>query len=261
MRYIVPALLMTVASVASADPLFNDGFESGNLNQSQNGVSYINSKNISVTQERAKDGNYAMKFSYPAAPLGTDSFSEQRLQYPQTGELWIKYDLYIPDNYVHRVDGASNNKFLAIFKTDYRAPGFQVNWSLQPNGNGGSSLSIHRYHNGQLQRAFAPAGGANIITTADRGTWMTIMAQVKVPTSSSANDGVMKMWKNGVLVCNETSLNMYGGDGENYTNELYLLGWANSGYAEDTHFFIDNLLINNEPFVKPKNPTEAGVNE
>ncbi|WMS86195.1 heparin lyase I family protein [Pleionea litopenaei] len=261
MRYLIAMVAFCLPIASMAEPLFNDGFESGSLNNSSNGVSYVSSKNISVTQEKAKDGSYAMKFSYPAAPLGTDSFSEQRVKYPQTNELWIKYDLYIPDNYYHRMDGASNNKFLAVFKTDYRSPGFQVNWSLQPNGSGGSSLSIHRYHNGQLQRAFEPSGGANLITPSDRGTWMTIMAQIKVPSSESANDGVMKMWKNGVLVCNETALNMYGGNGENYTDELYILGWANSGYTEATYFYVDNLLINNEPFVKPKNPTDTGVTE
>ena len=58
----------------------------------------------------------------------------------------------------------------------------------------------------------------------------------------------MQMWKDGILVCDETELDMFGGVGENFMNELYLLGWSNSGFTENTNFYIDNLRLNFSTF-------------
>jgi hypothetical protein len=250
------------STLLCADNLFTDGFESGDLSHTENGVAYAYGTNTSVSTENKLEGDYALRFRYKAAADGKDSFSEQRLRYPQTNELWIKFDIYIPTNYVHRTqNGASNNKFLAIYRNDYRDPGFQVNWSLNPNGTGGSDLSLHRYRNGAEQEAISPSGGIgkDFLSADDLGKWINIIAHVKTPSNESANDGVMQMWKNGVLVCDENELNNYGGQNENYMDELYLLGWSNSGFAEDTIFFIDNIVIDNKPFVRPKSPTNFEV--
>ena len=78
---------------------------------------------------------------------------------------------------------------------------------------------------------------------------------MKAPSSATASDGIMQMWKNGDLVTNETSLDNYGGANENYMDELYLLGWSNSGFTEETIFYLDNLSIDNEPFNRPNPPS------
>lgn len=235
----------------SAEYLFTDDFEKGNLTHTENGVIYKSSTSTEVSSKMKKKGTYSLKFLFKGAISGEDSFSEQRISYPNTEELWIKYDLYIPNNYYHRKEtGPSNNKFLAIYKNKYTNPGFQVNWSLSPNNTGGSNLSLHRYRNGSEQSTIAPTEkiGDDFITTNDHGKWVKITARVKTPSNSTAADGVMQMWKNGVLVCNETQLNMFGGDSENYMNELYLLGWSNSGFLENTLFYIDDLSLNFSSF-------------
>ncbi len=245
------------ASFLHAAPQFSDGFESGDLSRNENGVSYLASTNAEVSSEVAKEGQNSLRFFFRGRPSGDDAFSEQRMSLPQTNEIWLKYDFYVPANYDHRhQSGASNNKFLAIYKNDYRNPGFQVNWSLATNGTGGSQLVLHQYRNGREQAILTPSGGIgnNFLTAADQGKWIQIVVRVKVPSNGSATDGIMQMWKDGTLVTNETSLNMYGGDNQNFIDELYLLGWSNSGYSEDTIFYIDNLLVNNEPFVKPLPP-------
>ncbi|MES9991874.1 MAG: heparin lyase I family protein [Candidatus Thiodiazotropha sp.] len=236
-----------------------DGFESGDLSSSANGVSYGGNVETAVSTENSLMGDYSLRFTYPAAPNGSDSFSEQRMNYPQTNELWIRYNLYVPTNYVHRTQsGAANNKFLAVYKDEYRYPGFQVNWSLSPDGSGGSNLSLHRYRNGSEQRVISPSNGIGVgfITQADRGKWIQIVARIKAPSSQNSSDGVMQMWKDGEFVTNETTLDNYGGAGENYMDELYLLGWSNSGFSEQTVFYIDDLHINDgTPFVQPSPPT------
>ena len=263
--YGVLTLLSLSSQLASAEALFTDGFESNDLSHSEGGVSYGASESASVSDALPRTGNYSLRFRYSAAASGQDSFSEQRVGYSNTSELWIKYDLFIPANYNHRNDtGPDNNKFLAIYRNPYRTPGFQVNWSLSPNGSGGSNINLHRYRNGEEQSTISPAGGIgnDFITSADHGNWIQIIARVKVPSSSSANDGIMQMWKgtwNGsawshTQVTNETTLDCYGGDNENYMSELYLLGWSNSGYTEETIFYIDNVEINDAPFYIPKSP-------
>ncbi|REH56370.1 polysaccharide lyase-like protein [Tenacibaculum gallaicum] len=235
----------------SGNILFFDDFEKGDLSQTENNISYGSSTYSSVSNEVKKDGEYSLRFYYKGGPSGEDAFSEQRISYSNTGELWIKYELYIPVNYTHRKENsASNNKFLAVYKNDYRYPGFHVNWSLSPNNTGGSNLTLHRYRNGTEQSTISPSGelGTDFITKNDQGKWIHIMARIKAPSSEKATDGVMQLWKNDVLVCDETALNMYGGINENFMNEMYLMGWSNSGYLEDTVFYIDNLSLNYSAF-------------
>ncbi|WP_444997408.1 heparin lyase I family protein [Aliikangiella sp. IMCC44359] len=263
LKFLSLCSIIFFSTIVWSDNLFYDGFESGDLSHTENGVSYAGSTYTSVSMEKPQSGSYSLRFSFVGRADGEDAFAEQRMKYSQTGELWIQYDLYIPDNYSHRTqNGAANNKFLAVYKSDYRYPGFNINWSLSPNGNGGSNLSLHRFRNGSEQPSISPSGGLgeNFLSAADRGNWVSIIARIKAPSNESAYDGVMQMWKNGNLVCDETELNNYGGTDENYMDELYLLGWSNSGYDEDTVFYIDNIKINNKPFVRPNPPTGVVVN-
>ncbi|GGX56966.1 hypothetical protein GCM10007392_25560 [Saccharospirillum salsuginis] len=243
-------------------PFFSDGFESGTLDHTEPGVQYGSSIYTSVTNERARTGQFALRFTFKGGATGEDAWSEQRLSFPDRTELWIAYDLYVPLNYAHRTEsGASNNKFLAIYRAPYTDPGFHLNWSVNPDGDGGSNLFLHRYRNGTEQAARPPADdlGVGVLTADDRGQWVRIEAFIRVPSSADSNDGVMRMWKNGTLVTDETALNNYGGDDENYFNELYLLGWSNSGFDEDTVLYIDNLSLSEQSLAAPKPPRNPTI--
>lgn len=242
---------------AWAAPLFQDGFESGTLDHTDNGVSYGSSVYTTVSNERARTGQFALRFEFEGGATGEDAWAEQRLSFPDQTELWVAYDLFVPDNYHHRTEsGASNNKFLAIYRAPYTDPGFHLNWSVNPDGNGGSNLALHRYRNGIEQSSRPPTDdlGVGVITAEDRGQWIHIEAFIRVPSSADSEDGVMRMWKDGTLVTDETALNNYGGDDENYFNELYLLGWSNSGFDEDTIVYIDNLTLSERSLAAPKPP-------
>lgn len=242
------------------DPLFEDGFETGAFRSGANGVSWASSRDTSVSDERSYSGRYALRFFFEGGPAGEDAFSEQRIRLPQRNEFWFRYRLYVPANYHHRRDGASNNKFLAVYRAPYTEPGFQVNFSLNPNDSGGSDLNVHYYHDGRELKPITLA--RDFITSADRGRWMLVVAQVRTPTSANASDGIMRMWKNNQLVAEITNLNSWGGSGENHITEAYLLGWANSGFNEDTVFFIDDFAVfDGEPQVvaKPRPPASLAV--
>lgn len=77
----------------------------------------------------------------------------------------------------------------------------------------------------------------------------------KVPTSSSSYDGVAELSKNGTSIISVNKLGNFGSQGRNYMNEAYFLGWANSGFTQQTTFHIDNVVFRDTPFdaVDPTN--------
>ncbi len=258
------------AAPAGATILFQDGFESGNLSHTQSGIRWSGSNSgsaddLRVSTQNPRAGSYSLQFTFTGGPAGDDAWSEQRFALGgQYHELWTRYDLYVPANYVHRQDGASNNKFLDFWADPYSPPSFYVNWSTTSNGGGGSDLEIHKAHAGSELPIDRPASGRDFITAQDLGAWHEIVARLKVPTADGANDGIAQMWKDGVQVVDLTAINNWGGTGKNYFDAGYLLGWSNSGFAETTVFYIDNVVfadtpIDTSPAPKPKAPTNLQV--
>jgi len=258
--FAIPMAAMMVATAASAQTLFSDGFESGNLSHTQNQIYWsAQGASTAVSSAKAKDGKYSLAFTFAA---GSSSWSERRFQLTnQYTNLWFAYDLYVPSNYVHQNATRTNNKFLAIFRNPYNTPGFQMNFSLMANGSGGSNLTVHMYNNGSEIPYLTPAAGKNFITTSDLGKWHHIVAHVAVPTGPNTNDGVIQMWKDGKEVANYTNIGDYGGAGENYFDAGYVLGWANSGFAQTTVLYVDNFTISNTPLnvAAPAAPTSLNV--
>jgi hypothetical protein len=254
-----------------AGVLFEDGFESGNRRTAMNGFYWGGSTdNVRPTTSRALTGNYSLEFPFAGVPSGQDSFEEQRIHFgkPYT-ELWFKYDLYIPSNYVHRRNEGDNNKFFAIFNNSYR-PGFQVNFSLYPDyrtNSGGSNIVIHYFRNGVEQPYIDEE--VPFIRSADLGKWHRIVMHFKVPTTLNTSDGVMEIWKNGELIISKRNLASNGTSGLNYMDEAYILGWANSGFSQTTYMYVDNFVISDSAIspgadapravVSPPNPPSLTV--
>ena len=257
-RYMTP-LWLTVGMVAvlatstvNAQILFQDGFESGNLNHTQNNIRWSpGGARTSISTTRVRSGVRSLEFSFEAAANGQDSFSEHRIMLnPGVGytDLWIRYDLYVPANYYHRTQSDSaNNKFFALFRDPYTSPGFQVNFSTEPNGSGGSNIDVRYFNNGLGQGSRSQASADNFLTSTDAGRWHNIIMHFKVPTGQNTNDGVMQLWKNGSEIINITDLASWGGSGMNYFDQAYVLGWSNSGYAQQTDFYVDNFVISDTP--------------
>lgn len=250
------AVALTLPMAASAATLFTDGFEKGTLDRTaQNGVSWIASQATAVNNGQAASGQYSLRFSFAGVPRGEDSFAEQRIALPSKPAYWFKYKLYVPANYAHRSDSYSNNKFLAVYQSPYQKEnsGFQVNFSLQPNGSGGSNVEVHHYNNGS-EGPVRWDVVKNFISDADKGKWMDLIAEVRVPASASSADGIMRLWKNGQQVVNITNLASWGGSGKNYIDQAYFLGWANSGFDQTTLMYIDDVQISDTPFAAGPTP-------
>lgn len=276
-------LLLLVSFSASAGSIFTDDFESGDLSRNVNGTHWNDKKNVTITSEKPRTGNKSARFFFPGVADGIDSFSELRFKlggnYP---ELWIRYDLFVPSNYYHRPQTSStNNKFLYLWSGDYSAnftgPGLSIqNWDTDwdtstdgeskavpkakgvPQSGGGFTFSKH-YH----------SDGGRIFEVEDRGKWLTIVIHAKY-ASPANNDGVFQLWKirdgKTIQVFNKTDGDWYV-EGQPGFDQGYLLGWANSGYAKDTIFYMDNVEFSTVPLLDgvtaaPKAPAffQAGSN-
>lgn len=241
------AAAATLTSGGGGVAAFSDGFESGGFAAAQNGISWAGSNYgpqdlVQVNNGLAETGTYSLLLRHGGGVSGEDSWAEERISIATpVSEIYIKYGFYVPPNYVHRNDSPGNNKFLAVYAAPYGTPGFQVNVSTGRIDDNNSKLDFHIYDNGAEQSPVSVPGA--FISAADKGTWLGVILRVKVPTSLGSGDGVMEIWKNGSLWYSRTNLAIFGSSGRNYINEIYLLGWANSGFAVDTDFRVDNVVI------------------
>jgi len=231
------------------------GFESWTVNTSPDGLSAggvtIGGKGsayASVSNTRAKTGTQSTKLTYLAnasypnegAEFGFDLGAEYR-------EVTIDFDWYIPSNYVHRNLSPTNNKMFRLWPgTDGASAGYNSNekigasmWRVADNQ---SNIQVDWNFNGE---GLGPKGSAysNWVTSADFGTWVTVKIYCKAPTSSNSADGIIRIYKNGVQVVNETNVNSWTSGQSHAYRYGYLMGWANSGYAAQTDFFIDNVVF------------------
>ncbi len=104
---------------------------------------------------------------------------------------------------------------------------------------------------------------ANFIAAPDLGTGMQIMVHVEAATPEVK--GTMQIWKNGVLIIdNPNKIDLYKKGSIHAYRYGYLLGWANTGFDEDTDLYIDDVVfgttradVDPTPPVKPAPTTRA----
>lgn len=229
-------LFLSVAS-SNAEVIFMDDFSSGDLSKVQGSARWGGTRDVTVVNQSAR-----FKFTGTSNPSG-HAFSELRFDlgrlYP---EVWVQFRLFIPANYKHRYpnSAASNNKFIRLWPQNYDDLE-KVGYSTWRSGSDYSSLRA----DWNIGTGIGPKGDnvANFITDADKGRWMTIRIHAKAASSSSQH-GTLRFWKNGTLIINNSNtVNNYRTGGLNAFRYGYLLGWANSGFDEDTYLSIDNVVF------------------
>lgn len=298
-------LLLTTATApeeSRAQVLLSDSFESGNMAKSnadgfkwasnnrtsivtmsandgpvmiwQNGTKYVSGG--SGKDWTAFDGVNSLRFRY--APYGSSEsgddkhWSEQRFNLGKpTRELWIRYWVRVPTNFTHQslTGGPSNNKFFAIWSDVYTGTGsvgmtFEF-WS----GDGVSRLAWHHPRTGHMDLFDF------IRWPQDRGRWMEVTVHLKMASSPTAKDGVLEFWQRWENETQPTKrFSRFDLDGQHYFPPSgqsdgffngYLLGYHNSGYAQETEWLIDDFSISNGPFTasttssRPRPPSDVAV--
>ena len=241
---------VSILPPAAASPVwdFFDDLTSGDLTHSEGGVSYAGSAETTVVQY---DNRYAIKFNDPSGYGGStvDWFAEQRMNITQCSSIEIQFDMHIPSNYAHRNVDPENNKLLAVYAQPYNDPGFNVVASTRRGDDDGESFVHITVHDSGVESVLTNELGDDIIDTVDHGTWITLKFIIECESSNGAGDGRFSIWKNGVARtdANTVGINIFGDQNRNYIDGLYLIGWANSGFANDTTFHITNIGINRNP--------------
>lgn len=253
---------------------FSDSFESGDLTASDsNGFKWMpkNERTGVVKRSDSKNGDYSLRFIYPAGVFISERRFDMGKAYP---EIWIKYWLRVPVNFIHEKsinsNWASNNKLFALWMDQYtsKGDGPTVVWEFWKNGEGGSNLAVHYNKGGyggtNKQVQFTPF----IKYPDDQGRWMKIIMHIKAATSRLSNDGVIQMWRRWDDEGNFTKFHELNDaniasppNGPLGWQKGYLMGWSNSGFKEDTEWLIDDFTVSNEKpteldgiALKPKAP-------
>jgi hypothetical protein len=197
------------------------------------------------------DGAHSLRFRYPAL----DAWSEQRFKlggaYP---EIWIRYWLRVPLNFVHEnvTGGAGNNKFFALWMDGYsqHGEGPTIVWNFWPQPEGGSYFTYSL-----SQEPTGPKGHHGkyadfIRSPEDRGRWMQVVLYAKMSSTPTSTDGESRIWRRWQDGCDFTPISETLGrsfvapaGGPNGWAAGYIMGWANSGYVEDTEWLLDEFTV------------------
>ncbi len=244
---------------------FDEDWSSGDFNRTQNGFKWGGRSGGSgdvaplITTTNPFPGKtYSAQFQYGGnLNPNDDAWSELRIVFgtPLT-EYYLRVWLYFPDDddtalgtagYYHRSppDGGTNNKLWTSWSGSYgganTSSGWETRLTLGTSPPGGSRV-FPKY------QKVDPVTGSNqgtgqhgmgihdplVHMTNDRGRWMKVQMRVKVASSLAASDGILEMWKDGVLVQRDAGIpNAAFNPANNGHTEGYILGWMNSGFDQD----------------------------
>jgi hypothetical protein len=243
-------------------PLFQDGFETGDLTHTDRGVYWVggNATRIrTIVEDPAAhiyNGIYSLRFRYAGVPDDEDGISELDFdlgaEYP---EIWVEYYIHIPVNYIHRTQaGSDNNKWFYLADTKVEAdyyvkalletfPGNGVDGSLdQARPMWGTNL----LKGGHASSSYGMANPQKLITDDDLGNWLRFRFYFKVGDAGRSN-GIFQFWKDDALFISEYGLDNDPVDGQVHGyRKGYVMGHSNSGFLDDTHFFLDQFTVYDE---------------
>lgn len=253
-------LYLSIASIANGEVFFSDDFESGGLGGavSKDGTRWSgNGVRVSVSNENTRSGNHALKFLFKGSnDLSNDSWAEQRYEIGSGGrsEFYLSYWAYFPTNYVVRdAAGTDNNKIGSTWADTYSVQG---RYNIEISGVGGEiGIRTRRDPNppsGSVSQAMCPDAGGILKSYpgmpkwdglySTRGKWTHWEFHFKMDDGSG--NGASQLWINGELVISETNVSHIGAPCKPfYIKNGYLLGWANSGFNQDTTVYIDDVVF------------------
>lgn len=239
-----------------------DNFESGNFS-SASGMSWQGSafRSMANVSRPGGAGANSLLLHYWGGP--GDSISEQRFDLNASyDEIYVRWWLRVPTNFVHQQQPSAsgdNNKLMFIWMDGYSGAGTgaSVGWEYWSDGAGGSQLAVH--HTIGNNTGAGPHLGYTpwISVPADRGRWMKMIMHVRKSSGRTVSDGLIRMWRQWA---GESSPTLF----HNETNVLlpapvppatetgfahgYFMGAANTGFAADTDWLIDDVEFSVDPF-------------
>lgn len=260
--------LIGAAPVATAEIVFSDDFESGDLNHTMNGAQWTNSTSTTITNAIARSGSYSLQFRYDGVPSGQDSWAEQRFALGrQMTDVWIRWYQYFPagdegvgPRWRHRDEpsGPENNKLLRLWDDNYSNYNLKAGFTYLPSGNGDSTIVAKKGTNQGGVSDIGLDSARGILDETIRGRWVEFIVHIKTDDGTlTGGNGVLDMKLNGQWII-QNVVSMLPSDGTaNHFQHGYLMGWANSGFDNTSYTYIDDVTISDTELASQANPPEA----
>jgi hypothetical protein len=245
------ASLTVIPAPSTVGLAFEDDFDNGRLSSTSEfswGALNATGGKRQVVSDQSYSGAYSLRMRYgPDAP-GGDSNNEMRFVIPsRPTEVWIEYMLRVPDNFEHRSGGANNNKLLALWAENYGSPTTTLHlvWEFTRDSDASSRIRVASAKADGYERT-GQEDSQDLIrdlvfTPEDIGNWIRLRFHVR----SAVDASIMDVWRNDRLISRMPaaySVTAPGWD-EDYIGHGFLMGWSNSGYSEQTDFFIDDFRL------------------
>jgi hypothetical protein len=211
-----------------------------------------------VSNTRAFSGTNSLEFVYPAQPTPDEVVVEQRFVLGRSlGEFWMRFMWFVPSNYTHRnVGGAGPTaKLFQMWKGSYSSQSIRWGVSLNRTGSNGSIIYPTATRGNEPDVTQAPVQnyvsgfGANFISSTGiivPGGWYELKFHFKPASSRTDTDGIWKLWVGNTLFMDGGGRlwpPLHGSEqSEDPTvDQGYLMGSHNSGFLDETRFYIDGL--------------------
>lgn len=249
--------------------LFTDSFAGGVKAPAQNGISYTSTGGVApvVVADPTNASGFSLRFRFNAGAPGADAFSEQNMKLGERDEIFFCTVYRLPANYFHRSDGASNNKGIRVFggmkagdsrDSAYQHSSVKSGFSTLPKGTPTSADNLI-IEFGSTEAATGNYGTGPWTTFFQADSVITIGFYTKAGTTSGTTNpisgqGVVKVWQNGAVVYDRSDLPIGVTGANNKFQYAYLLGWANSGFTEQTDVLLQSLKISAQPFASCTTP-------
>jgi hypothetical protein len=274
----VSAPVVTIPSTPGVTTIFQDDFESGNFNNTQNGVRWSSVVWIDNTTNIAHGGTHSARFKEgdSSASAAPDGWSELRFDgLANLSEVYMQYYLYMPSGNESpflgpkvKIIGGANDKFFRLWGGGDAGYGFGAGNATYPFSNkvGASTWGDGSGIDGRLgaEYSYSAPGtqwgmgqGAGptyqyyqFFQDTNRGRWVKIQIHAKNATPAN-NDGVIQIWVDSTLVISYTNLingNIYGVNTLTGYTTGYVLGWANNGWPAGQYVYMDDFSISTGGF-------------
>ena len=240
-------------SKATVPLIFSDDFSSGDLSRSFNGFNWLVGTETTVSTLNPYSGTHSLMFDFQYLQMAEQRFNLGSLY----NELTLQYMLYIPDgtetwggivyDHYNSDGGSQNNKFMRLWDTNTESGNLEkLGFSFGDSPSTGISSLYGEWNTGSgMNWQGNDTQEDNFITSSDLGNWIKIKVYVKHATSSN-NDGVIRVYKDDVMVMERTTVNNYHASGDHAWMYGYLLG-SQAGVlpqaGDHLYMFIDSIAI------------------
>ncbi len=233
----------------SEEPILEDRFESDLSTEEDEPPRWSEKANVDVVEDPTEPGNRVAQFYFEGGDPEEDAWAELRFSLGDLyQEIWIKYRLYIPENYYHRDSPSSDNNkgYIMAWSGTYNDGSnvlVSTSWwhdesgNTVQMGNWKTNTQTSEHYEEQTYNAMA------VNLTEDLGKWQEVVIRIKVADHNQAN-GALQVWKNGEPNISFEGIENYSKDGiRNGIEKGYVLGWSNSGFDEDTYLLVDDFVL------------------